>query len=146
MLVVDDNFTFRYFFCSALKAQGYNCVEAEDGTTALEQLETGKFDLVLTDYKLLVKSGSDLLNRLAQNGKKPSWVTILLTGPSSNEVNRVAHLAGASAVWEKGGDLNALLEKVKEAAERHTHRITTILLGEYPWSASLGIDGKSFEE
>lgn len=60
ILLVDDNPRVRSFVKPALEDAGFNCVEAEDGWSALERIQTEKPDLVVLDIML----GDDEMNGL----------------------------------------------------------------------------------
>src|SRR6266571_18890 len=70
LLVVDDSATFRQLLCMSLtRVDGItqaNITEATDGQDALEKLQTGSFDLALTDILQILslsrKTGVVLLN------------------------------------------------------------------------------------
>ena len=60
ILLVDDNPGVRSFIRPALEAAGFECIEAEDGQTALEKIEGEYPDLVVLDIML----GDDSINGL----------------------------------------------------------------------------------
>lgn len=60
ILLVDDNPRVRSFVKPALEDAGFNCIEAEDGWSALEKIQTEQPDLVVLDIML----GDDEMNGL----------------------------------------------------------------------------------
>lgn len=60
ILLVDDNPQVRSFVKPALEDAGFNCIEAEDGWSALEKIRTEQPDLVVLDIML----GDDEMNGL----------------------------------------------------------------------------------
>ncbi len=60
VLLVDDNPRVRSFVRPALEEAGYDCLEAEDGWTALDLIETESPDLVVLDIML----GDERMNGL----------------------------------------------------------------------------------
>lgn len=110
-LVVDENFTYRYFLTKALRAHGYGCVEAEDYQRAHPYIKKNIFDIVLVDVSTFMKSGMASF----LNGSCPKTVTptIFLIEQATDEVMENAQRLGAWAIFEKRGDLNDLLEKIK---------------------------------
>jgi DNA-binding NtrC family response regulator len=70
VLIVDDEPNVRLVLGTALSSVGYEVVEAEDGTKALEQLRSdgGRFDLVLLDLQMPRIDGMALLSRLRDAG------------------------------------------------------------------------------
>ncbi len=62
ILIVDDFATMRRILKNILKQLGFtNILEADDGTTALEQLKTNQFDLIISDWNMPKMTGLDLL-------------------------------------------------------------------------------------
>ena len=60
ILLVDDNVRVRSFVRPALEDAGFDCIEAEDGLTALEKVDKDHPDLLVLDIML----GDDSLNGL----------------------------------------------------------------------------------
>ena len=67
VLVVDDDDTLRRALVWDLKRKGYQTFEAENGDVALKFIESQPVDLVLTDIRMPVCDGIQLLEHL----KKP---------------------------------------------------------------------------
>ncbi len=88
VLVVDDEPTVREVVVGYLRRDGHDVMEAADGTTALELLETERFDLVVLDMMLPGVNGLDILRRIRSMGDMP---VIMLTA-RAEESDRVAGL------------------------------------------------------
>jgi len=72
ILVVDDHLPSRVFLQEVLLDEGYDIVEAENGTQALEILHKSIFDIILLDVQMPDISGVELCPKikkipLAQN-------------------------------------------------------------------------------
>jgi len=61
ILVVDDDPEMRALLLDVLTSEGYEVVEAKDGTEAVLALRARKFDLILMDKNMPGPSGLDLL-------------------------------------------------------------------------------------
>lgn len=61
ILVVDDDPEMRALLLDVLTNEGYEVVEAKDGTEAVLALRARKFDLILMDKNMPGPSGLDLL-------------------------------------------------------------------------------------
>jgi len=81
ILVVDDEQVHRYMLCTMFKEWGYNCIEADDGDTAVSVIERRDFDAVLMDVKMARMSGLEAFARISQ--LKPALPVIIMTAYSS---------------------------------------------------------------
>jgi CheY-like chemotaxis protein len=72
ILVVDDDAVVRNLLRDMLTQPGYSMVEADDGATALVQLEAGDPlpDLILLDVTMPLLGGFDLLAIIREH---PNW-------------------------------------------------------------------------
>jgi len=61
ILVVDDDPEMRALLLDVLRNDGYDVVEAKDGTEAVLALRTWRFDVILMDKNMPGPSGLDLL-------------------------------------------------------------------------------------
>jgi len=64
ILIVDNDDTIREFLRIRLKMQGYETLEALDGTSALELIEKWEPDLVLTELNLYGIDGLPFINQI----------------------------------------------------------------------------------
>lgn len=79
ILVVDDDESMRFMMQTKLFTSGYNVTLAASGTHAMQIFQTGKkFDLVLCDLKMPLKSGIDVIRYMKDNGHNVP--TIIITG------------------------------------------------------------------
>jgi len=70
ILIVDDFATMRRIMKNILKQLGFtNIVEADDGTSALEELEKSSFDLIVSDWNMPKMTGLDLLKSVRSSEK-----------------------------------------------------------------------------
>jgi len=69
-LIVDDYSTMRRVVKNQLHELGYaNVAEADDGATALPQLQRGDFDFLITDWNMPGMHGLDLLKAVREHAK-----------------------------------------------------------------------------
>lgn len=110
VLLLDENFTFRYYLSKGLRAHGYTCFEAWEYKTAESGIQKNIFDLVLADYRTFMnnKAGTCLHESRPLHGTP----IIFLMGQATDESMETAKMLGAKAIFEKRGDLNDLLEKI----------------------------------
>jgi putative nucleotidyltransferase with HDIG domain len=67
VLVVDDEAPVRSMISATLERQGYEVQQASSGAQAMEMLEQGRVDLVLTDIVMQDGNGIALLERIHQD-------------------------------------------------------------------------------
>jgi CheY-like chemotaxis protein len=80
ILVVEDSAGLRQVLCRQLSAAGYRVLEAADGRTALDMIETNEaIDLMLTDIVMPGGMNGHELTRAALN-LRPHLKTLLTTG------------------------------------------------------------------
>lgn len=116
VLVVDDNpimlFLYRHFF-EGLERDDLQLIEAHDGEQALQALEEGPIDLVLSDHRMGAVTGVDVLATCLQ--QQPDAVRILMTGYPDPALAKEAHArAEVDAFIEKPLDLPALEQVLQE--------------------------------
>lgn len=69
ILVIDDDESMRYMMQTKLFSSGYNVTLAASGSHAMQIFQTGKkFDLVLCDLKMPLKSGIDVIRYMKDQG------------------------------------------------------------------------------
>jgi diguanylate cyclase (GGDEF)-like protein len=85
-LLVDDEPTQRLIMARLLKRAGYEVEVAGNGREALARIESGDFQLMITDWEMPEMDGIALCRALrAQEGEKGYIYTILLTARDSIE-------------------------------------------------------------
>ncbi|MBT8347376.1 MAG: sigma-54 dependent transcriptional regulator [Desulfofustis sp.] len=117
ILVVDDEQVHRYMLCTMFKEWGYNCIEADDGDTAVSVVERRDFDAVLMDVKMVRMSGLEAFARI--NELKPSLPVIIMTAYSSvdDAVDLIKH--GAHDYLTKPLDFKRLKLTLMRALDHH---------------------------
>jgi CheY-like chemotaxis protein len=78
VLFVDDHKPLARLTCEILQMHGYRAECAYDATEALAKFGQGKFDIVVTDYRMEGISGVDLARQLRQ--QHPEVPIVIVTG------------------------------------------------------------------
>ena len=68
ILIVEDTPDYRLMMWEILQAAGHEIAEAENGVVAIELLNKGKYDLVVTDVVMPKSDGIELIRTLARQG------------------------------------------------------------------------------
>jgi class 3 adenylate cyclase len=89
ILVAEDNEAVRDLLCEYLRTQGHDVVPARDGAEAMELLEAGNFDLVMTDIEMPRANGFELIERLRRDHGGRAIPVIVISGHS--ELDGIAH-------------------------------------------------------
>src|SRR5919106_6945450 len=116
LLVADDDPGLRESLERTLTREGYRVILASDGRAALEQIQVGGVDLVLTDLKMPGLSGLELLR--AAKEIAPDVDVILLTAFGTVEEAVSAMKDGAYDFITKPFRGEQLLKLVSKALER----------------------------
>ncbi len=68
ILIVDDDATIRYILAAHYTSRGFRCSVAEDGRTALEIMDHGTIDVLVTDLEMPGMDGLALLQEVRERG------------------------------------------------------------------------------
>ncbi|MGL1834332.1 chemotaxis response regulator CheY [Rhodocyclaceae bacterium SMB388] len=113
-LVVDDFSTMRRIVRNLLKELGFtNVDEAEDGAVALQKLEAGGFDFVVTDWDMPNMDGLALLEHIRQSHRLRQLPVLMITAEAKKENIIAAAQAGASGYIVKPFTSATLAEKLQ---------------------------------
>ncbi len=85
ILLVDDEPTQRLIMARLLKRAGYQVETAADGKEALSMIQSGDFQLMITDWEMPGMDGISLCGELRSSPEKAYIYTILLTARDSVE-------------------------------------------------------------
>ena len=79
ILIVDDEFGLAEMLRDMLRESGYEVTLAINGRLALEILEEGQVDLVLTDMMMPVMDGAELATAMRRDDKHRATPIIMMT-------------------------------------------------------------------
>ncbi|VAX13760.1 Chemotaxis regulator - transmits chemoreceptor signals to flagellar motor components CheY [hydrothermal vent metagenome] len=119
ILIVDDFSTMRRIIKNLLRDLGFtNTEEADDGTTALPMLQSGKFELLVTDWNMPGMQGIDLLRHVRADEKLSSMPVLMVTAEQKKEQIIEAAKAGVNGYIVKPFTAQTLKEKLEKIFER----------------------------
>ena len=120
VLIVEDEQSLREPLVYLLKKEGFETVEAADGSQAIELFDKGNIDLVLLDLMLPGISGNEVCRLIRQTSQVP---IIMLTAKDS-EIDKVVGLEiGADDYVTKPYSTRELLARMKAVLRRHTDAV-----------------------
>lgn len=116
ILVVDDEKSQREILEMILSSEGYDVTTASSGEAALKLARERRFDLALTDLKMIGMDGIELLQHLLTYDS--SIIVILLTAHGSIDSAKEALRRGAYEYLQKPYDRDALLSIIRRALSK----------------------------
>lgn len=119
VLIVDDKVNMLKL-CREILSAAFDVETASDGQMALERLDAAPFDVVLTDIRMPLLNGRQLLDIIGRRSLDAS--VVLMTGYGTVEGAVDSMRAGAFDYVRKPFDPKALTETVRAAAEHRLAR------------------------
>lgn len=115
ILIVDDEEGMRRSLSILFRKEGYQVFQSADGETALKHLLHNPIDLVITDLRMDVMSGTDLLKNIKTRGI--GVPVIIMTGFGTIESAVAAMKMGAFDYISKPFEYDEILHRAKKAIE-----------------------------
>ena len=114
-LVVDDFSTMRRIVKNLLRELGFtNCVEADDGATALPMLQAGGIDFLITDWNMPEMAGIDLLKAVRADPNLADLPVMLITAEANRDQIIEAAEAGVIGYIVKPFTAQTLQQKIEK--------------------------------
>ena len=107
ILIVDDDKRMAKTLVDILRVKGFEAEAVHSGAEALDKIEEGYFDCVLTDIKMPGINGVELYREI--KAKLPDLPVVLMTAYSSDKLVEKGLKEGAIASLTKPLDINSLL-------------------------------------
>ncbi len=115
ILLVDDSETQLERGRRLLVGAGYLVETAPDGAVALERLEAGEVDAVVTDFEMPEMDGFELTRAVRADDRLKALPVVVWSASGGNELFWMASDAGADAFFMKGHEAS---EQLPETLER----------------------------
>ncbi len=120
VLVVDDDFLIRWSLTEVLSEQGYLVKAVENGEKALEAMNAGCFDLIITDLVMPGRDGWEILQYAKE--MHPRTKVILITAHGTPDTEAMAKERGAYGYVEKPEVLDRIMTLIGNAPLNHLRR------------------------
>lgn len=115
VLIVDDFATMRRIMKNILKQLGFtNITEADDGSTAMELLNKGDFDLIISDWNMPKMTGLDLLKAVRAGGPHKAVPFLMVTAEAQKQNVLEAVQSGVSNYVVKPFTAEAIADKLQK--------------------------------
>ena len=113
ILSVDDFSTMRRIVKNILKQLGYtNVDEAENGATAIDAMREKKYDLIISDWNMPVKTGIEFLKEVRADPELKDTPFLMVTAEAEKDNVVEAMQAGVSNYVLKPFTAKILEEKL----------------------------------
>jgi FixJ family two-component response regulator len=117
VLVVDDEESIRVSLKGMIEKENYQVETADNGSIALNKLETHRYDLILTDIKMVGISGIELLQTIKE--KYSDLIIVLMTGHASIDSAIDALRSGATDYIIKPCSKQKIVSSIKNAIKKN---------------------------
>jgi len=115
ILVVDDFASMRNIIKGLLNQIGFqNIEEAKDGSTALEKLKIGKFDLVICDWNMPKVPGIEVLKAVRNDPRLKDLPFLMVTAKAKKDNVMEAVKAGVNQYIVKPFTAETLQKKIEK--------------------------------
>lgn len=111
ILIADDDPDILDLLESFFRKQGYETTVVVNGKDALQQAETGQFDIVLLDVMMPYIDGYHVAQEISSKAARPPKIIIMTSRDVASEKG-IALLSGASDAVQKPFTLEELERKV----------------------------------
>ncbi|MBE9519590.1 MAG: sigma-54-dependent Fis family transcriptional regulator, partial [Proteobacteria bacterium] len=113
ILVVDDELSMREFLKILLEKEGFEVSSAAEAASAIDQIKSANFDLIISDIKMPGMGGLTLLEKIKEiNNNLP---VIMITAYASPENAVVAMKSGAFDYITKPFKVDEIIKIIKSA-------------------------------
>jgi len=141
ILIVDDEKNYPPILSAVLEEEGYETLTANNGLAALEIIKNSDIDLVLTDMKMPLIDGIELLERIKLTD--PDLPVIMMTAHGTVEKAVEAMQKGAYNYILKPFDNEQLIIYVKKAAAMYSvvkenRRLRDVVESQYNFGNIIG--------
>jgi DNA-binding NtrC family response regulator len=119
VLVIEDEESIREYMCYILENNGFQVVEAENGTEGLKHFPGKGIDLVITDMVMPDHGGGEIMAAIRE--ADPEVPVIAVSGAMSfNELVTDAGKGGAEAVLQKPFTEQEFLKTIRRCMKKPT--------------------------
>ncbi len=113
ILLVEDDPILRETFAEIMSFEGYQVEAVGNGQEALDQLQKTKVDLIISDVRMPVMGGIEMLHEIKAKYQKASPPVLLISGYSEDYTRDMAISIGAADLIGKPVNVDDLLNKIK---------------------------------
>lgn len=116
ILVVEDSKNIRKLMAARLEQEGYEVIQAENGSIALEVLDTYQIDLIISDIMMPKLDGFELTKSLRESNY--NIPILIVTAKESFEDKEKAFILGSDDYMVKPINMNEMILRVAALLRR----------------------------
>ncbi|MDQ3019358.1 MAG: sigma-54 dependent transcriptional regulator [Bacteroidota bacterium] len=126
ILIVDDNEILRFTLTELLEESNFECLAVEDGLTALNELKSNLYGLVILDMRLPGMNGLEILKKIKEINKLIPVIMLTAFGDIKTAVEAMKQ--GAHDFITKPFDNDAMIMTIKKTLElKYLNQEVTLL-------------------
>lgn len=115
ILVVDDEIEYQKVVSLILEDAGYRANACSNGEEALHFLQENEVDLVITDIRMPVMTGTELIEKMAELQYDADILVVTAYGSIEGAIDAIR--LGAADYFVKSSDLDELIRKVDRISQ-----------------------------
>jgi CheY-like chemotaxis protein len=117
VLLIDDDDDSRALYVYMLAAAGYKVRAVSNGLEALAEIQVNRPDMVVTDIRMPVLDGLDLIVAIRSNDELADLPVVAITSYGDG-LKEEARTAGATDVIDKPTEIERMREVIDAAVSR----------------------------
>ena len=121
VLYIEDKKNVRLSVAEILSILGYETACVDNGKLGVEKAKSWQPDLVLTDFRMPVMDGPELIRRLRSDPDTAQIPIFVLSGYTETETREICREAGADRFFAKPFDIVKIDSAIQEALKHATH-------------------------
>ena len=115
ILVVDDEPHIRRVLSTILTNDGFEVVEAKDGTEGMDAVQSdAEYDFILLDFMMPGATGLEILARVRADSRRAETPVIILTAKGQDTDREAAMAGGADDFLTKPFSPKKLVARIRE--------------------------------
>ncbi len=116
ILIIDDEESIRHSLASFFEDEGFDVLTAENGQTGLDLFLNGKIDIVLTDLRMPVKDGIDVMKDI--HAHDPEMPIVIISGVGRKEdVIKAIRMGAKDYISKPIDDLSEISHVINKVLE-----------------------------
>lgn len=114
VMLLDDNPSDILVAQSVIESEGFVCISANDGYTALELLDNNEVHLFVIDLQMPKMSGIEFLKRIQSHSKAQGVPKLVMSARKQEKDVKLAITSGASDYITKPVNVESLKDKINK--------------------------------